>query len=90
MADAMNYRELVLQELSDIPEEFIPLVFEQIRVFKRTVAQRMNQNISPASPSPSSPVQRMLNLAGTLENPQGLTAKQYKKAVVDEYFSRHK
>jgi hypothetical protein len=31
---------------------------------------------------------RLLKLAGTLENPKGLSVKQYKKAVVEEYLSR--
>lgn len=79
MAHVISSRQKVLKEIADIPDEFMPFVLEQIKVYKETLKKKGN--------SKESPVKRLLKLAGTLENPDGLNAKQYKQKVVDEYLS---
>jgi hypothetical protein len=79
MDHVINYREAVLKEIIDIPEEFIPIIFEQIRAIKKTLKKKTGKTVSPT--------RRLLNLSGALKNPDGLSAKQYKRQVVDEYFA---
>jgi len=80
MNTAMNYREMVLKELTEIPEEFIPFVFEQIRAYNESLKSKKINGHSPAN--------RLLSLAGALENPGRLNARQYKKKIVDEYLAK--
>ncbi len=79
MNSAINYREMVLKELTEIPEEFIPFLFQQIKAYNEGLKSKKNNGHSPAT--------RLLNLAGTLENPERLNAKQYKKKIVEEYLA---
>lgn len=79
---AANYREMVLKELSKVPEEFVPFVFEQIKAYNRGLKRKKTNS--------QSPVTRLMNLAGALENPGRLTARQYKKKVVDEYLTKNR
>ena len=77
MAKAINYREELFKELLDIPEEFMPSMLEYVKVFKNALKRKVNRKISPT--------RRLLKLSGNLENPEGLSAKEYKKHVVDDY-----
>jgi len=74
---AVNYRAMVLKELTKVPEEFIPFIFEQIRAY--------NEGLKRKKIKKKSPTKRLMDLAGALENPDHLNAKQYKKKIVDEY-----
>ncbi len=82
MANAINYREELLKELTDIPEEFIPSLLDQVKVFKVALKGRMNNK--------KSPTRRLMKLAGSLENPDGLTAREYKQKAVDDFLSDFK
>ena len=81
MANVMSYREKVVKEIVDIPEEFIPLILAQVKAFKNNLKRRSN-NIQ-------STTMRLLNLAGSLENPENLSTKEYKRKAVDEYLSKY-
>ncbi len=82
MNSVANYREMVLKELTEIPEKFIPFVFEQIKAYNESLKSKKINRPSPAK--------RLLSLAGTLENPERLNAKQYKKKIVDEYLDQNR
>jgi hypothetical protein len=81
MAIAASYRQEILKELADIPDEFIPFILAQIKSYKETFRKK--------GKSKESPTKRLLKLSGTLENPLGLSAKQYKRKVVEDYISQH-
>ncbi len=82
MANAINYREELLKELTDIPEEFMPSLLDQVKVFKGALKRRMTNK--------KSPTRRLMKLAGSLENPDGLTAREYKEKAVDDFLSDFK
>ncbi len=71
---AVNYRAMVLKELTKVPEEFIPFIFEQIKAY--------NDGLKRKKINRQSPTKRLLDLAGALENPERLNAKQYKKKTL--------
>jgi hypothetical protein len=77
----INYREELLKEITDIPEEIIPSIFEQIKIIKRNFIKKTIKSASPT--------RRLLNLSGALENPDRLNARQYKRKVVEDYISNH-
>ena len=80
MSRVMDDRQRVLREIAGIPDEFIPFFLKLVNAYKKSVIKKSNRKKSPTN--------RLLKLAGTLENPGGLSAKQYKEAVVDEYLSQ--
>jgi hypothetical protein len=67
-------------EIADIPDEFIPFILKQVKAYKKSLIKKSTRKKSPAN--------RLLKLAGILENPKGLSVKQYKETVVDEYLSQ--
>jgi hypothetical protein len=67
-------------EIADIPDEFIPFILKQVKDFKKSFIKKSNRKKSPTN--------QLLKLAGILENPKGLSVKQYKENVVDEYLSQ--
>lgn len=79
MDNTIDIRKEILKEITDIPEEFIPFIFEQIKALKKSLRTK--------SAKKNSPCRRLLKLAGSLDNPQNLSAKEYKKQVVNEYLS---
>ncbi len=79
MDHVSDYKEKVIRELNEIPDEFIPFILEQVKAYKGNLKARKNNK--------QSPTKRLINLAGALENPEGLNAKQYKKKIVEEYLS---
>ncbi|HLP47637.1 MAG TPA: hypothetical protein VK469_16955 [Candidatus Kapabacteria bacterium] len=79
---AVNYRAMVLKELTKVPEEYIPFIFEQIRAY--------NESLKRKKIKKKSPTKRLMDLAGALENPDHLNAKQYKKKIVDEYLAQNR
>jgi hypothetical protein len=80
MNNVIDDRQRVLMEIADIPDEFIPFILKQVKAYKESLIKKNNRKKSPTS--------RLLKLAGILENPKGLSAKQYKETVVDEYLSQ--
>ena len=78
----MSYKEEVVKEITEIPEEFIPLILEQVKAFKNNLKKRSNNK--------KSPTKRLLNLAGSLENPENLSAKKYKQKAINEYLKNYK
>jgi hypothetical protein len=71
----MGIKKRVVDELADLPEEFFPLLFEQIRAYKQIIKIRKKSKMSP--------VKRLLKLAGSLENPEGLSAREFKKRTIE-------
>ncbi|MCK4762598.1 MAG: hypothetical protein KAW12_10415 [Candidatus Aminicenantes bacterium] len=74
-----NYKTRILDEINNIPEEYFPSIFQILQSIK---------NISGKKKQGNSPTRRLLKLAGTLENPAGLSAKEYKKQVILEKLDR--
>jgi hypothetical protein len=79
MNSVADYRQTILSEIADIPDEFIPFFLEQVRAYKHSLGKIGKRKKSPA--------QRLLKLAGALENPNGLSINQYKEAVIEEYLA---
>jgi len=78
--NVLDYRQRVLREIADIPDEFIPFFLEQVKIYKQSLGKiRKHKN---------SPTGRLLKLAGVLENKEGLSVNQYKEAAVDEYLAQ--
>ena len=73
-SSALNYRAMVLKELTKVPEEFIPFIFEQIKAY--------NDGLKRKKTKRESPTRRLMDLAGALENPEHLNAKQYKSRSI--------
>lgn len=80
MNNIIDDRQRVLMEIADIPDEFIPFILKQVIAYKKFLIKKSNRKKSPTN--------RLLKLAGILENPIGLSVKQYKETVVDEYLSQ--
>jgi hypothetical protein len=80
MNNVIDDRQRVLMEIADIPDEFIPFILKQVKAYKKSLIKKSTRKKSPAN--------RLLKLAGILENPKGLSVKQYKETVVDEYLSQ--
>jgi hypothetical protein len=80
MNNVIDDRQRVIMEIADIPDEFIPFILKQVRAYKESLIKKGNRKKSPTN--------RLLKLAGILENPKGLSVKQYKETVVDEYLSQ--
>jgi len=80
MNNVIDDRQRVLMEIADIPDEFIPFILKQVKAYKKSFIKKSTRKKSPAN--------RLLKLAGILENPKGLSAKQYTEAVVEEYLSQ--
>ncbi len=78
--NVLNARQRVINEIADIPDEFIPFIFTQVKTLKESIIKKNNIKKSPTG--------RLLKLSGTLENPKGLSVKRYKETVADEYLSR--
>jgi hypothetical protein len=76
----IDNRQLVLREIADLPDEFIPFILKIVRAYKESIIKKSSRK--------KSPTKRLLSLAGVLENPGGLSVKQYKEIAVDEYFSQ--
>ena len=82
MGNVMSYKEEVVKEITEIPEEFIPLILEQVKAFKNNLKRGINNK--------KSPTKRLLNLAGSLENPESLSAKEYKQKTINERLKNYK
>lgn len=80
MNNIIDDRQRVLMEIADIPDEFIPFILKQVKAYKKSLIKKSTRKKSPAN--------RLLKLAGILENPKGLSLKQYKETVVEEYLSQ--
>jgi hypothetical protein len=70
----LNNRKVMV----DISSKDMTVEEKQDRVEKASMEKKVQNN---------SPVQRLLNLAGKLENPEGLNARQYKQKIIKEYLS---
>lgn len=81
VAHAVTYRDAIIKEINDIPDEFIPVVLEEVKSFKNSLKFKRNTGRK-------SPTKRLLDLAGSLENPEKLSAKEYKRQAIEEYLSR--
>lgn len=79
MNEVINDRQQVVLELADIPDKFIPFILRQVKAYKDSLNKKNKRTKSPAK--------RLLKLAGILDNSRGLSVKQYKASVVDEYVS---
>jgi len=80
MNNVIDDRQRVLREIAEIPDEFIPFILKQVKAYKKSLLKKSNCKKSPTN--------RLLKLAGKLENPKGLSVKHYKETVVEEYLSQ--
>ncbi len=79
MALAQEYKKMIVDEIYNIPEEYLPSVFQILQSIKK---------ISGKKKKIDSPTEGLLKLAGTLENPDNLNAKDYKKKLVLEHLEK--
>lgn len=79
MAVTIDYKTMILKEISNIPEEYFPSIFQILQSI---------QNISRKKIKKESPTDRLLKLAGALENPGKLSAKEFKQKTVSEHLER--
>ncbi len=80
MNEVTDARKRVLMEIADIPDEFIPFILKQVKAYKDSLTKKSSRKKSPAK--------RLLKLAGVLEKSKGLSVKQYKETIIDEYLSQ--
>jgi len=76
MALAHAYKKLIVDEIYNIPEEFLPSVLQILQFIRKISAKKKKKE---------SPTDRLLKLADTMENPDKLNARDYKKKVVLEH-----
>jgi len=79
MALAQDYKKMIADEIYNIPEEYLPSVFQILQSIKE-ISGKKKKIIFPA--------ERLLKLAGTLDNPGKLNARAYKKKLAFEHLEK--
>ncbi len=69
MEISKEYKEMVIEEIYSMPEEYLPSIFQIIQSLKSIGKKKKYKKSSS---------ERLLEMAGSLENPDNLNVKDFK------------
>ena len=65
------YKKMVIEEIYNLPEEYLPSIFQTIKSIGKKKKYKKSSS------------ERLLEMAGILENPDNLNVKSFKKKAVE-------